>query len=130
MLEILEDINRQTETKTNQQLAYFYGVLVEYFMIQHNIDDKGIAVDMLKYEFFYKPSVDINKQPIRTIMSLSSATKKDTTEFIDRIVEWMAENGYTVPYPDDYYIWKARNPSTPNSLYPELVDLKEKHKVV
>ena len=92
-------VKEWSESKTNSQLGYFNGVVVEHIR-QHTGDDKNYMKYWLKQMFGPKVSVNIDGKWIDVIKSQADYTKKEMVEFIDRCILHAAEfHGVTVPPP-------------------------------
>jgi len=85
-------ITRVDSKKSLQQLRYFYSVVVP--IIRGGLEDlqgesltKEEVIMFLKDKFFYE-DVPTNNTYVRLPMSLSKATKEETTKFISNVINF------------------------------------------
>lgn len=100
---------KANDDKTNQQLAYYWGVILPTILKQLYADGYTKADytiyrlhTELKTMFFYDENILEKKEiSIRVPKSLAEASKDSVKEYIDNIIIWASSNGIIIPEPKE-----------------------------
>jgi hypothetical protein len=104
------------EPKSQNQLGYLWQGIIKSVCMKTEMFG-GWTKDEI-YEFFcgyflldFKELVDVNGevQAVMVVKSLSRLNKRETAEFIDKIIRWLAEQDIYVPSPDEWIQRKIAN---------------------
>lgn len=115
---------------TNNMRRFFEGAVVPFFALQNEIDGKKVsfqdARETLKIEFNpkYVRKLDGTLEIIGA--STTNLNKERFRAFLEKILEYMTENGYEVPDSDDYIKWRDSGPMV-GEIYPPLKRLLEQN---
>lgn len=92
-------------TKTNQQLRYYWGVIIPRLTKFYNETGlcsmtitKADTNDILNQKFFYE-EVRVGNEVERVVKSKSGATKEQMRKFIDNVLDYCTNLGVYVPPP-------------------------------
>lgn len=104
------------EPKSKNQLGYFWQGIIKSVCMRTEMFG-GWTKDEI-YEFFcgyflvdHKTLIDSKGEQhlVRTAKSLSSLSKRQTAEFIDNVINFLAQNDIHVPSPDEWIQRKIAN---------------------
>lgn len=103
-VEVEISITRVDGKKSNQQLRYFYSVVLP--IIKNGLEDlqgesltKEEVIMFLKDKYFYE-EVPINNEFVKLPMSLSKATKEEVSKFISNVINFGNDIlGINIPEP-------------------------------
>jgi hypothetical protein len=104
----LEIKQREHRPNTNQY-GYLYGGIYRETLLTNKF--KGWTEDELEKffgELFLgdRITIEVSGEPVkvkRIVKSTSSLTHKELSEFIERVIAWLANEGIAVSGPEDYY---------------------------
>ena len=92
-------------TKTNQQLRYYWGVIIPRLTTFYNETGlcsmtitKADTNDILNQKFFYE-EVRVGNEIERVVKSKSGATKEQMMKFIDNVIHYCTNLGVEIPPP-------------------------------
>ena len=92
---VLVEIRPVSRTRTNDQNAYYWGVVVDYIG-KHLGYEPEEAHEALKWQFLRKPNSD---PP--TVISTARLSTAEFSEYVDRVVRWAASYlGVVIPDPE------------------------------
>ena len=105
-LEMLIRIKRSFET--SQIRKYYFGVVVSYIVHCFREDgwdaDQKLVHAFLKKQFAYEEIPNhLTGEIMQVALSTSKMSVDDFCKYIDRIIRWAAEKGWTVPPADTNY---------------------------
>lgn len=119
------DIKLHSGELSGEQRRYFEGAIVPAIADFHEmeIDD---ARELIKREFNGKYVITKKGDFGKVAMSTTKLNKKGFSEFLERIIQWMAENGIPIPDPEDYKRWRDSSPLRGETYQPKWLSKTKK----
>lgn len=105
------DIKLHSGELSTEQRGYFEGAIVPAVAEFQNMEIEE-ARELLKKEFNGRYIFDTKGKAHKVGISTTKLNKKAFSEFLERIIQWMSENGVPIPDPElfkefkDLALWK------------------------
>lgn len=97
------EIKRHHKKRSNPQNAYYWGVVLPAFVqFRHEQGeefDAEMAHEMFKLKFLRKSVVNIDTGEVlgQTVRSTTTLNTAEFSEYLEKIIAWLADYGITVP---------------------------------
>jgi hypothetical protein len=114
------------EPESNDLRRYFEGAIVPQvceswdWCDPTNRDDLNACRELLKAEFNgrWVPTPSGGKRKV----AMSTKTQKVLRPFLNRVVDWMAEQGIPIPNPELYKLWQKSAPLVTDGSYRDWLE--------